>query len=69
MKIDKHSKLDQLLRKWREILNNMSDAEQKELRDAQRKSFVRAMTTPCEHGVLDFETCPDCRKANAQNGS
>ena len=29
--------------------------------EEQRKSFVRAMTTPCEHGVLDFETCPKCR--------
>lgn len=29
--------------------------------DAQRQSFVRGMTTPCEHGVLDFEQCPDCR--------
>lgn len=28
--------------------------------DAQRQSFIRAMTTPCEHGVLDFEQCPDC---------
>lgn len=29
--------------------------------EAQRASFVRAFTTPCEHGVLDFETCVDCR--------
>lgn len=28
--------------------------------EAQRQSWVRGMTTPCEHGVLDFETCPDC---------
>jgi dihydroorotase len=26
----------------------------------QRKSWVRGMTTGCEHGVLDFETCPQC---------
>ena len=29
--------------------------------DAQCKSWVRGMTTPCEHGVVDFETCPQCR--------
>lgn len=28
--------------------------------EAQRQSWVRGMTAPCEHGVLDFETCPDC---------
>lgn len=28
--------------------------------DAQRQSFVRAFTTPCEHGELDFEQCPEC---------
>lgn len=28
--------------------------------DAQCKSWGRGMTTPCEHGVLDFETCPQC---------
>jgi hypothetical protein len=30
-------------------------------REAQRASWVRAMTTRCEHGVLDFEQCPECR--------
>jgi hypothetical protein len=29
--------------------------------DAQRQSWVRGMTTGCEHGVLDFEQCPKCR--------
>lgn len=32
-------------------------------RETQRESWVRAMTTPCEHGVLDFEQCGDCRAA------
>lgn len=30
-------------------------------RQGQRESWVRSMTTPCEHGVLDFEQCGDCR--------
>lgn len=31
--------------------------------DAQRRSWVRGMTTPCEHGELDFEQCGACRAA------
>lgn len=27
---------------------------------AQRESWARGMG-PCEHGVLDFEDCPQCR--------
>jgi hypothetical protein len=37
--------------------HKMTEAEVEE----QRKSWVRGMTTGCEHGVLDFETCPQCR--------
>ena len=28
----------------------------------QKDSFVRGMTARCEHGVLDFEQCAECRK-------
>lgn len=35
--------------------------EQKAAHDAaQKASFIKGMG-PCEHGVYDFETCPDCR--------
>ena len=30
--------------------------------EAQRRSWVRAMTFRCEHGELDFAQCPKCRK-------
>lgn len=47
----------------------MPPAERAELerreRQAQRESFVRGMTTPCEHGVLDFEQCGDCRGSHS----
>ena len=33
--------------------------------EAQRQSWVRGMTTPCEHGELDFEQCQKCRERNA----
>ncbi|MGX1096558.1 hypothetical protein [Amorphus sp. MBR-141] len=29
----------------------------------QRASWVRAFTTPCEHGELDWEQCGPCRDA------
>lgn len=36
---------------------------EKEERQAQRESWVRGMA-PCEHGVLDWETCAQCREAS-----
>ena len=42
----------------------MTDAEIQ----AQRESWVRGMTTPCKHGVIDFEQCPDCRGLYSKEG-
>lgn len=39
----------------------MSPEDQAKHWQAQRDSFVRGMSTPCEHGELDFEQCPKCR--------
>lgn len=50
-----------LIEKSKAKLAAMSDEERQAMWQAQRESFVRAMTTPCEHGVLDFEQCPQCR--------
>jgi hypothetical protein len=52
---------DALLKRAKQRYDAMSPEEQAAMWDAQRKSFVRAMTTPCEHGILDFEDCEDCR--------
>lgn len=41
----------------------MSPEDQAAHWEAQRRSFVRGMTTPCEHGELDYEQCPQCRAA------
>jgi hypothetical protein len=41
--------------------NRMTPTERARHDYEQRKSWVRGMTAGCEHGVLDFETCPDCR--------
>ena len=42
--------------------NALSPEDQAAHRAKQRASFIRGMTTPCEHGVLDFEQCGDCRQ-------
>lgn len=47
----------------------MSPKEREAMLAAQRESFVRGMSTPWEHGQLDFETCPACRAAAKANGS
>jgi len=53
--------LEQLIADSKVAMEKMSPEEYIAMREAQKASFVRAMTTPCEHGVLDFETCPKCR--------
>lgn len=39
----------------------MTDDERAAEDAAQRDSFVRGLTTPCEHGMMDFEQCAACR--------
>lgn len=48
--------------------DSLSPEEQRAHRQAQRESFIRGMTTPCEHGVLDFEQCGECRGWEQTNG-
>lgn len=55
------SDLQKLAEEARRRFEALSPEEQKAHRKAQSESFIRGMTTPCEHGVLDFEQCPDCR--------
>jgi len=55
------TELSALLEKAKQRMALMTPEERAKMFEEQKASFVRAMTTPCEHGVLDFETCPDCR--------
>jgi hypothetical protein len=57
--------LDELLRRSVEAVKAMSPEERAAMHEAQRQSWVRAFTTPCEHGELDFEQCGDCRAKTA----
>lgn len=52
--------IGQLLVEARAKYEAMSPEELAKMEQAQKESFVRAMTTPCEHGVLDFEDCAEC---------
>ena len=52
----KRPDLDALLRKAA-ARGPMTEAEIA----AQKASWVRGMTGGCEHGVVDFEQCPQCR--------
>ena len=53
--------LEQAVARAMKRFNALSPEEKAAHRRAQRESWVRGMTTPCEHGVLDFEQCGDCR--------
>jgi hypothetical protein len=53
--------LSVLIEESKQRVANMTDAERAAMFEEQRKSWVRGMTKGCEHGVLDFETCPKCR--------
>ena len=52
--------LRELVAKAKAAYDAMTPEQKKAHDDAQRESFIRGMTTPCEHGVLDFEQCGDC---------
>lgn len=56
--------LTNLIDHAKEHLAEMTKAEHDEMRARQRESFARGMATPCEHGMLDFEQCAECRAAN-----
>jgi len=51
-----------LLARARERVASMTPTEREAMWAAQRESWVRGMA-PCEHGVSDWEDCPDCRSA------
>ena len=56
--------LDELLRRSVEAFKTLPPEERRRVIAAQRASYIRGMTTPCEHGVLAFEQCGDCRATN-----
>jgi hypothetical protein len=60
-----NDELQDLVQKANARLAAMSPEDQAAHWEAQRQSFVRGMTTPCEHGELDFEQCERCRHDRA----
>ena len=53
--------LDKLLEQTKQQLARMSPEDRAAMYEEQKQSFARALSTPCEHGELDFEQCPACR--------
>lgn len=52
--------LQQMLADAVDRVKAMTPEEQTAMWRDQRESWVRGMTQGCEHGVLDFEQCPQC---------
>ena len=55
------NELDKLLERAKQHMARMSPEGRRKVYEEQKQSFSRAFTTPCEHGVLDFEQCSKCR--------
>jgi hypothetical protein len=58
---ERRPELDAVLKRARAAYNAMTPEEKREYDEAQRRSWGRGMA-PCEHGIRDWETCPNCRK-------
>ena len=53
-----------LTQAWKEAqarFDALRPEQQRAHREAQAASYARSLA-PCEHGVADFEQCPECRK-------
>lgn len=53
--------MDDLVREALDRYNELTPEEKQAHDKAQRESWVRGMMAKCEHGVRDFEQCPECR--------
>ena len=63
--MDKPETFEAAVARAMDAYNAMTAEQQSAMWKAQRESFIRGMSTPCEHGALDFEQCPGCN-AGAQ---
>ena len=53
--------INKLLAEAKERVDRMTPEQREAMFVEQRKSWARGMTARCEHGLVDFEQCPDCR--------
>ena len=51
---------DALVARANAAFDALTPEQQAEHRRQQRESWARSMA-PCEHGIADWEDCPDCR--------
>ena len=59
-------KLTALAREAAQRFAALPEAERRLIKSLQRASYIRGMTTPCDHGILDFEQCGDCRAQSTE---
>lgn len=60
--------LDDAIAKAKAAVAKMSPQEYDAMMEEQKRSFARAFA-PCEHGMLDFEQCEQCRAKSDGNNS
>lgn len=56
------AKLSRLIEESKARVAAMTPAERAAMFEAQRQSWAMSFA-PCDHGIADWETCPDCRRA------
>lgn len=54
------NRLAALIREAKAKVAAMTPAEREQMHRAQAESWARAFA-PCEHGMVDFEDCEQCR--------
>jgi hypothetical protein len=60
------SSLEELLKRTVEHYKSLTQAQKDEMWRLQKESWIRGMA-PCEHGIRDWETCPDCLEKYKDN--
>lgn len=61
-----HPELDEMIAEAKRFVASLSPAEREAMLREQAASLARGMA-PCEHGVRDFEQCPQCRAGSQEN--
>lgn len=65
--MDKTKNIEEMLVEAKRRVDAMTPEQRAAMEKAQRESFMRGMG-PCEHGILDFEDCEECRAKAKHHG-
>lgn len=53
-----------LINLWKVLGKYLTDEERNKINENQKLSYSRSLK-PCEHGLIDWEDCSECREANS----